>query len=117
MDELIAREPIFHRPEFGTARADFERMTDPSFFEIGASGHVYSRSHVLDVLEQRHRSPVVEDLDASDFHVVRLANDVYLLTYTLHQAERMTRRTTLWKRGDGTWRALFHQGTVVAPGA
>ena len=25
--ELSAREPIFHRPELGTSRADFERMT------------------------------------------------------------------------------------------
>lgn len=23
LDELVRREPLFHRPEFGTARADF----------------------------------------------------------------------------------------------
>jgi hypothetical protein len=27
IDELIQREPIFHHPEFGTTRADFENMT------------------------------------------------------------------------------------------
>jgi hypothetical protein len=29
--ELSAREPIFHRPELGTSRADFERMTVEDF--------------------------------------------------------------------------------------
>ncbi len=55
--ELIAREPIFHRPEFGTARADFERMTDPGFWEVGASGRRYSRDFVIDTLVARHAAP------------------------------------------------------------
>jgi hypothetical protein len=29
--ELSAREPIFHRPEHDTTRADYERMTDERF--------------------------------------------------------------------------------------
>lgn len=51
LDELRRREPIFHRPEFGSTRADFERMTADDFWEIGASGQLYSRAHVLDVLK------------------------------------------------------------------
>ena len=35
-DALRAREPLFHRPELGTSRADFERMIVDSFWEIGA---------------------------------------------------------------------------------
>jgi hypothetical protein len=45
---------------------------------------------------------------------------MYLLTYTLKQAERtldqagrITRRATVWhKTGEG-WRILYHQGTLV----
>jgi len=48
--ELSAREPIFHRPEFGTSRADFERMTAEDFWETGASGRRYSRESVLNEL-------------------------------------------------------------------
>ncbi len=43
LEELVRREPIFHRPEFGTTRADFERMTMPDFWEVGAYGRRYSR--------------------------------------------------------------------------
>jgi hypothetical protein len=55
--ELSSREPIFHRPEFGISRADFERMTADNFWETGASGRRYSRKFVLDTLESRHRTP------------------------------------------------------------
>ena len=37
-----------------------------------------------------------------------------LLTYTLWQGERVTRRLTVWQRHDGRWRILYHQGTIVA---
>jgi hypothetical protein len=42
--ELIRREPIFHRAEFGTTRADFEKMTMDDFWEVGASGRRYSEN-------------------------------------------------------------------------
>ena len=82
-DELKRREPIFHRPELGTSRADFEAMTDPDFWEIGASGRRYSRDHVLEVLDQRFGSPYEDPWETSDFQCRQLATDVYLLTYTL----------------------------------
>ena len=37
LEELKRREPIFHRRELGTTRADFENMTMPDFWEVGAS--------------------------------------------------------------------------------
>jgi len=42
LDELRRREPIFHSPEFGLTTADFERSTEPDFWEVGASGRRYS---------------------------------------------------------------------------
>jgi len=36
--ELSAQEPIFHHPEFGTSRADFERMTVEDFWRPGPVG-------------------------------------------------------------------------------
>jgi hypothetical protein len=98
--ELIAHEPIFHRPELGTARADFERMTADDFWEIGASGHIYTRDFVLDLLEERHGTPQGEDLRPSDFCIRELSSDTYLLHYNLVQGARKTRRTTLWRRTE-----------------
>ena len=113
-DELASREPIFHRPELGTTRADFENMTSPDFWEIGASGRRYSRDHVLDELEKRYQHQVTDVWETSDSHCRRLAADVYLLTYTLLQnKKRQTRRSTIWQRTETGWKVVFHQGTLV----
>ncbi|QRN55838.1 DUF4440 domain-containing protein [Dyella caseinilytica] len=114
LHELKQREPIFHRPEFGTTRQDFEAMTEPDFWEVGASGKRYSRAYVLDVLEERFKHPDEDAWEASNFHCREIAADNYLLTYTLKQGERLTRRATLWRRTVEGWKIVYHQGTVVA---
>jgi hypothetical protein len=117
LQELRNREPIFHHPELGTTRADFERMTEEDFWEVGASGRRYSRSHVLDVLEDRHQVAShlsLEDTwETLDFACRDLGGGTYLLTYTLLQGQRKTRRATVWRHSGGGWKIVFHQGTLV----
>jgi hypothetical protein len=112
-DELSGREPIFHRPEHGTGREALEAMTDKSFWEIGASGRRYSRQHVIDTVVRRYAAAIEDPWRAEDFHCQEIAQDNYLLTYTLHQGDRVTCRSTLWRRAPAGWKIVFHQGTVV----
>jgi hypothetical protein len=112
--ELMAREPIFHRAEFGASRADFERMTADDFWETGASGRRYSRESVLQELERRFSAPHNDVWETSGFHCRRLAEDVYLLTYSLLQDHvRLTRRATIWQKTPDGWKVVYHQGTIV----
>jgi hypothetical protein len=114
LEQLRQREPIFHRPEFGTTRADFEHMTEAGFWEVGASGRRYSRKYVLDVLDARRHLSEEDTWETSDFHCRELAVNIYLLTYTVLQGQRRTRRSTIWSRLCGDWKIVFHQGTEVA---
>ena len=113
LKELTSREPIFHRPEFGTTRADLERMTEETFWEVGASGRRYSREYVLDELEKRSTNQTEDVWQTLDFHCQEIAVDNYLLTYTLIQGARVTRRSTIWRRTAQGWKIVYHQGTVV----
>lgn len=117
LQDLRGLEPIFHRPELGAARTDFEAATAPDFWEVGASGRRYSRDHVLDVLQDRHQVAshlALEDTwEAADFACRELGSDTYLLTYTLLQGERRTRRASIWRRCAEGWKIIFHQGTLV----
>jgi hypothetical protein len=114
LEELANREPIFHRPELGTSRSDFERMTADDFWEVGASGRRYDRAYVLDELEKRHAAPRTDVWETTGFRCRRLAQDVYLLTYMLLQDNtRRTRRSTIWQRTPEGWKIIFHQGTTV----
>ncbi len=115
IDALRSREPIFHRPEFGTTRQDFEALVDPNFWEVGASGRIYSRQFVLDALERRHASgPVKEEWRTEDCACREVGGNTYLFTYELHQGERISRRATIWRKTENGWRALYHQGTLVS---
>ncbi len=107
--ELEAREPIFHRPELGTTRADFERMIVSDYWEEGASG----RATAGRMSSMSWSSASGIRWRSRDFHCREIAQDNYLLTYTLVQGERVTRRATLWRRTADGWRALYHQGTVA----
>jgi hypothetical protein len=117
LEDLVRREPIFHRSEFGTARADFEHMTAPDFWEIGASGRRYSREYVLNELEKRYQNSsrnLEEDLQAEDFRCQELVPNLYLLTYTLTQQKtRKTHRSTIWQKSTEGWKIVFHQGTII----
>ncbi len=112
--ELLAREPIFHRTELGTTRADFEAQTVDDFWEVGASGRRYSREVVWQTLEPRYAAAADDPWEVTEPHCRDIGADTYLLTYTLRQDDRVTRRATVWQRGEGQWRIAYHQGTVVS---
>jgi hypothetical protein len=115
LEELKQREPVFHHPEFGTTRADYENMMDSEFWEVGASGRRYSREFVLDTLENRAPDPDESKWLTRDFQCREIAASNYLITYTLAQGPRITRRATLWRRTAAGWKILYHQGTIVEP--
>ena len=114
--ELRDREPIFHRPEHGSSRADFEAMTVIDYWEVGASGTIYDRITCLDELERRYADRAYDPmagLEVSDFAVREAGDDVWLATYGLRQGERRTRRVSVWRRAGEGWILVYHQGTVT----
>jgi hypothetical protein len=48
-----------------------------------------------------------------EFGLRRLGADTFLLTYTLDQGKRVTRRATIWEKTAEVWRIVYHHGTVV----
>ena len=114
LDELSSHEPIFHTKRFGRSLEDFERGTAPDFWEVGASGRRYSREFILGM---RSKDTLVDADEAgwkaTGFGLRQLGADCFLLTYTLDQVGRLTRRATIWERAAEGWRLVYHQGTVV----
>jgi hypothetical protein len=114
--ELRDREPIFHRSPSGTTRAAFAALITDDYWEVGASGSVYRREEVLDVLERRYADPAYDPmagLEVSDFACRSAGEATWVVTYRLRQDARLTRRLTVWRHQDGAWVALYHQGTVI----
>lgn len=120
LEELKAREPIFHHPEkFGRTKEDIENQMCDEFSEVGASGNVYTRANVIETLLERYNNPNYQDIwEAKDFKITKIAPSNYLLTYILIQDKiRVTRRSTLWCKRNDDWKILYHQGTVIDGGS
>jgi hypothetical protein len=113
LNKLKLLEPLIYAANDGKQREYFDQLLAPEFWEVGASGKKYSRQFVLDVLDERQRRPAAEAWQATEFHLQEVAANTFLLTYTLHQSSRTSRRSTLWRDTPTGWSLVYHQGTVV----
>jgi hypothetical protein len=82
------------------------------FIEFGSSGRIYTKSDLVAVLQAE--SPIAQT--TSDFKVTSLAPDVALLTYKICRHSKPavhTLRSSVWRRANGKWQMVFHQGTIA----
>ena len=113
--ELTELEPIFHTRKFGTTLAEFEQRMADDYWQVGASGRRYSRAAILEHLARRPAQLADESGWRCSEHALRaLGEDTFLVTYCLSQGERVSRRSTLWRRRNGRWQILYLQGSLVS---
>jgi hypothetical protein len=103
LEHVVALELRLLDPAVRADRAEVERLLDPEFREIGASGRAWDRDSIVAALAADPGEPVrVRDVSAQF-----VAEGVALVTYALPGSLR----SSLWRRGEDGWRVLFHQGT------
>lgn len=110
---LKTLEPLIYAANAGKKREYFEQLLAPEFWEVGASGYRYSREYVLNELEKRQQNPREEAWHTSGHHLQQFNDTDFLMTYTLHQPTRLSRRASFWHRHGEQWLLVYHQGTVV----
>jgi len=113
MEELEKLEPLIYAANDGAPRAYFEGLLNYDFWEVGASGKIYDRAFVLSALEERRKNPREEAWRTFDFNLRRIEENHFLLTYSLQQPTRLSRRATLWQKTPEGWKIIYHQGTPV----
>jgi hypothetical protein len=111
--ELLRAEMLLLDPAVRRDRARVSALLANDFFEFGASGRIWTRDQILDLLATEEYSPPVVE----DFACHRIADDVVLVTYRTVRINKETGqreaalRSSLWIRRSGTWKIRFHQGT------
>ncbi len=113
LEALKPLEPLVYAANAGKTRDYFEQLLAPEFWEVAASGRRYSRTYVLDALEARQQSPFEQTWETTDYFVQQLADDLYLITYMLHQPTRVSARTSLWRQTANGWIFVYHHGATV----
>lgn len=117
--DIRALEEALHRPEVRRSRATLEDLFAEGFVEFGASGAVYHRAEIIDLLVEETDEDDAE-LRTGDYRLTAISPDAVLLTYRTHSTEtdgsqRHALRSSIWKWSGTRWQMLFHQGTITKP--
>ncbi|ASY60614.1 MULTISPECIES: DUF4440 domain-containing protein [Sinorhizobium] len=116
LDEIQSLEEALHRPEIRRSRDAVETLLAEGFVEFGASGRVYDRTTIIDLLTQE--SGIDEgDLRTANYVLKPISKDAVLLTYETERSyrdgsKRHVLRSSVWKHDGLKWKMFFHQGTV-----
>lgn len=98
---LVLEQRLASREGIG----ELGELLSEDFVEIGSSGAVYDKAQALAAMQGAPPS----ELPIADFGVRLVAPDVALAAYCAGGSLR----SSVWVRGDGGWRILFHQGTPL----
>jgi hypothetical protein len=104
------------KPEVRRSPERVGRLLADEFIEFGSSGHAYDKAQVIEALREETPDPAGR-LELAEFAARPLAPDVVLVTYhTVLRAgpgapPESRLRSSIWKRIDGQWQMVFHQGT------
>ena len=87
-------------------------LLDEDFSEFGSSGQAYGRAETIAamVTEAGQAGPPVR---SENYQLKRLSETVALLTCETADEYRRVLRSSIWRRTNGHWRMVFHQGTPM----
>lgn len=112
---LFELETSLHKKQIRNC-IDASALLADDFVEFGSSGKVWDKPSI--VASMRMETPA-ERITVEDFAARELAPDVVLVTYISRRGKKpaggppafSALRSSIWKRVDGKWQMIFHQGT------
>jgi hypothetical protein len=101
-------ETSLHKKQVRNSTESTSALLADGFVEFGSSGRVWNKASII---ESMRRKAVDQQVTVEDFAARELAADVVLLTYISRKSGGSTLRSSIWKRCEGRWQMIFHQGT------
>jgi hypothetical protein len=103
------------QPEVRGSTERLAALLAEDFVEFGSSGRVFNKSQIIAALADE--IPAKRSL--SEFEARMLSDDVALVTYRATRRSKPgtgavhTLRSSVWRRSNGQWQMVFHQGTLA----
>ena len=110
LSTVLALERELQTAECRRDRERLARLLADDFTEVGASGTMWDKSSILDMLGTE--IPVEIEVIEPTGRVI--GPDYVLLQWISRASEMRARRTSLWRRTDTGWELVHHQGTPLA---
>lgn len=115
-EHLKELEQRLLEPEVRKSAAEVGALLAEEFKEFVSTGQIYNKAQIIELLQI---APTA-DSALSDFKALMLAPDVALATFFYVREAAQDRpaaksiRSSIWKRIDGRWQMVFHQGTLCS---
>ncbi|MBY4129443.1 DUF4440 domain-containing protein [Rhodococcus fascians] len=106
---VLALERDLQTPECRRNRGRLVSLLADDFVEVGASGAVWDKASILDLLG-REDSVEIEVLELSGRTIT---TDCIVAQWTSLRQGVRARRTSLWRRIESGWELVHHQGTPL----
>ena len=112
---LLQLEMRLLQSEVRHSPAELSRLLADEFIEIGSSGHIYDKKSIIEAL-------IAENgihFSISEFRARLLAPEIVLVNYKVTASSPKegsavkSLRSSIWKKSNGSWKMVFHQGTPV----
>jgi hypothetical protein len=101
-------ETSLHKRQVRNSTESTSALLSDAFIEFGSSGRVWNKDSII---ESMRREEVDPQITVENFAARELATDVVLVTYISKKDVGSTLRSSIWKRCEGKWQMIFHQGT------
>lgn len=119
-DHLQTLEKELHQTTTRKSIPRLEQLLHPKFQEIGRSGKLYNKAHILFLLTNETSTHSVY---SSHYTALQLNPSTILLTYRSHRCNNdgshshHTLRSSIWTQltPADPWQMVFHQGTATEP--
>lgn len=109
LKKLVEFETSLHKQTIRNDRTKLEELLHQEFFEFGSSGKIWSRQETIEALISQTDG---DEILSENYRLRLLAEELAQLTYVSKRADgSKALRCSLWKREDGSWKMIFHQGT------
>ncbi|OZC90873.1 DUF4440 domain-containing protein [Rhodococcus sp. 06-412-2C] len=109
LSTVLELERELQTPECRRNRGRLVSLLSDDFTEVGASGAVWDKASILDLLSSE---------DSAEIEVLELSGraigaDFGLVQWISKRSGMRARRTSLWRRIESGWELVHHQGTPL----
>ncbi|XVX21240.1 DUF4440 domain-containing protein [Actinomycetota bacterium] len=115
LDPVLALERELQGSECRADPGRVGELLDADFLEIGASGRIWDRAAVTEMLLEEG-ADAAAPIEMHDLAARPLTPDLVQVLWVSQRAGQRAARSSLWRRTDDTWRLVYHQGTPLTEG-
>lgn len=116
-NHIFELEKELLKTEIRQSAEKINEILSDDFMEFTSSGNIYYYTKD-DIFDIDNNSPKI-NWEIKEFKIKQLSNDIILATYMLTKHSELREnmkyslRSSIWKCLNGTWKMIFHQGTLT----